>query len=557
VSRHVRAPRAFGAPPFYLTRCAAPAAPQPGRPGRRRVRAAAARGDGGDGGQGGATQRAQAASQPTSEAEAGAQSSLADVAAALGLDPSELESDGDSPGDIADGVVGADAEDGLLASPFAPLLGAVTEEITARWRSAIAGRWSPNSVKPLGPSTPYAYLERKLRPEDAERYAAAGVLPFLWEDGLQEGALASLGGGMELIVGGPASLAAGAPQLPAGKEPSPGGGKRSHGGPLGNTFVLLARQGPGKKRGRRHLEKLQLLGGKREGSDAGPLATALREIQEETGGLLNATSVRRELLGPVLWVPQGRFVLFLYSMKAHQRQTLPSAFLRRASAPEVKGEVASLDWVPLVELLTKARALRQGIAPFARHVVISPHLLRHFVAHAGKEKQAAQTAQAAEEAKAAAEKAKVARETRKKAVPPLEKETQQQQQARTEAEARRAAQARLAAQARRVARALEALEAPVPRAPPAAVVARSVNDVAELLKLAPTAPADLHSMMPPQAAHGAAALTPLPAQNASPAPGGRSEPFGAGRPRACYWLAGRSRWRPPKRPAAARARRLL
>ena len=428
------------------------------------------------------------------------------MAAALGLDPSELESDGESSGDIADGVIGADDGDVLLNSPFAPLLGAVTEEITARWRSAIAGRWSPTQAKPLGPCTPHAYLERKLRPEDAERYAAAGVLPYLSEDGLND-ALSALGGGLELIVGGPASLAAGAPSLP-GAPAAPG--MRSPEGPLGSTFVLLARQGPGKRR-KRYLAKLQLLGGKREGSDVGPLATALREIKEETGGLLNAASVRRELLGPVLWIPQGRFALFLYGMQAHQRKTLPSAFEGRADAPEVNGEVEALEWVPLTELLTKSRALRQGIAPFARHVIIQPALLRHFVVQAGKARQAAQTAEAANAAAAqAAAQAEAQAEARKQAKAATEAARQAAAQARQAAQAaqnararedaeRQEAQARLVAMARRAAAHAPVREQPV--APPG-VVARSVNDVAELLKLAPAAspqatPPPQHASPPP------------------------------------------------------------
>ena len=476
------------------------------------------------------------------------------MAAVLGLDPSELESDAGSPEDLADGVVGAGDRDALSNSPFAPLLGAVTDEITARWRSAIAGRWSPTTVKPLGPCTPHPYLERKLRPEDAERYAAAGVLPYLSEDGLHD-ALLSLSGGMELIVGGPASLAAGAPTLP-------GPGLRSPVGPLGNTFVLLARQGPGKRR-KRYLAKLQLLGGKREGSDVGPLATALREIREETGGLLNAASVRRELVGPVLWIPEGRFALFLYGMQPHQRKVLPSAFEGRANAPEVNGEVESLEWVPLTNLLTKPRAQRQGIAPFARHVIIQPQLLRHLMQQAGKTRQAALTAQAAKEAaaqtaeadkrkKRVSEAARLAAQQARQAAQAaqqarVQQQAQQaqelaQQQARQEAEARQAANARLVAQARRAA--ADASTRPLPVAPPA-VVARSVNDVAELLKLGPAAGSSSGpGQQTPPLSHReptAPPTSPPPPLKQTP----RSE-SGTGRPHAGSGLSHRSRWRPPK-----------
>ena len=486
--------------------------------------------------------------------EAAAPSSFADVAAVLGLDPSELESDAGSPEDLADGVVGAGDSDVLSNSPFAPLLGAVTDEITARWRSAIAGRWSPTTAKPLGPCTPHPYLERKLRPEDAERYAAAGVLPYLSEDGLHD-ALLSLSGGMELIVGGPASLAAGAPTLP-------GPGMRSPVGPLGNTFVLLARQGPGKRR-KRYLAKLQLLGGKREGGDVGPLATALREIREETGGLLNAASVRRELLGPVLWIPEGRFALFLYGMQAHQRKVLPSAFEGRANAPEVNGEVESLEWVPLTNLLTKPRAQRQGIAPFARHVIIQPQLLRHLMQQAGKTRQTALMAQAAKEAaeqtaeadkrlkraseaaRLAAQQARQAAQATQQARAQQQAQQQAQQHARAEAEARQAANARLVAQARRVA--ADAPTRSLPVAPPA-VVARSVNDVAELLKLGPAAGSSGSALPPPSSS---SQQPPPPHQERAAPPTTPQSPrseFGSGRPHAGGVLAhlSRSRWRPPR-----------
>lgn len=49
-----------------------------------------------------------------------------------------------------------------------------------------------------------------------------------------------------------------------------------------------------------------VLGGKRESKDASAINTALREASEETEGLLSATSVRKELLGPVFFYPQVR-----------------------------------------------------------------------------------------------------------------------------------------------------------------------------------------------------------------------------------------------------------
>jgi 8-oxo-dGTP pyrophosphatase MutT (NUDIX family) len=300
------------------------------------------------------------------------------VAAVLGLDPTELEPE-EGAGDADDGVAGGlDDGDSSPMVALAPLLEAVTEEITYRWRSATAGRWSPQSAKPsAGACTPYVYLDKRLKAVDAARYAAAGILPYLAEEGVNDAlaALGAAGGGVELIVGGDASDAAAPPRV-LGLPAAPRAAGALPPSALAGLSVLLARQGPGKRR-KTLVARLLLLGGKREGGDASPLATALREAKEETSGLLSGTSVRKELLGPVLWVPQGRFALFLYGVPPRARTELPAAFDARPRAPTC--EVDSLEWVPLVDVLARSRAARRGVAPFARAVVSAPPLVRFFV----------------------------------------------------------------------------------------------------------------------------------------------------------------------------------
>jgi len=335
------------------------------------------------------------------------------VALALGLDPGELEPESRvGEEDLYEGIAGAGSPS-ALPSPLQPLLEAVTEEISFRWRTATEGKWSPSAAPaPRDVScTPYVYLEvragplaalsspptqpsaltapqKRLRRWDSEAYAAAGLLPYLClnEGGAQAQAELglALGGAeevprMELLSGG-AGGASEPPCLPPAPLP-PGAPPGLGASPLDGFYVLLARQGLAKRR-KTLVARLLLLGGKRERADSSPLATALREAREETIGLLGARRVRPELLGPVLWFPQGRFALFLYNVPPSARDSLPTAFAQRlGSAGAVQGgvEVDALEWVPLVDVLARSRSHRRGIAPFARAVVSASPLLKFFV----------------------------------------------------------------------------------------------------------------------------------------------------------------------------------
>ena len=324
----------------------------------------------------------------------GGDATPAEVASVLGLDPAELE-----PEAVEDGESLLDGEPGGVPT----LLQSVAEEVAWRWKAASAGQFSPTTTRRAarwgGPVTQHVYLEKRLRKVDADGYAAAGLLPFLTLDDRDaaEGALlatlAQPGGQervMELLT---PARALGGPQPPPQLLPLPGGG---HGGsaserrrtPLDCVHVLLARQGPSKKN-RGLASSLSFLGGKRERSDSGPLATALREAREETSGLLGTKRLQSELLGPVLWFPEGRFALFLYSMprSAHKRLQAPSFTARtggsdapRASKKVDGDEVVELQWLAIADVLAISRAKKWGVARFARAVMTTPQLFRYFLA---------------------------------------------------------------------------------------------------------------------------------------------------------------------------------
>jgi hypothetical protein len=237
-------------------------------------------------------------------------------------------------------------------------LSELVEEITYRWSQAAAGRWSPKTVERQSSATAFPYLEKRLRPADEERYAAAGLLPYLVDsptDGTPkpEAPLLSseLAGGLELIFDGAVT-----------PEPLLAGG-------AGGVKLLLGRQGSARQ--------LRVLGGKRELWDRGSLATALREAEEESLGQLGAAALRRELLGPVLWWPSGRFALYLYP--APQRAAgLPRSFASRLAlrteADDV--EVDALEWVPRASLMRATVAKQLGVASFTRQLILSQPLLR-------------------------------------------------------------------------------------------------------------------------------------------------------------------------------------
>lgn len=354
----------------------------------------------------------------------------------LGLDPAELE-----PEAVDDGAALLDV--GLPSSAPARLLETVTEELAFRWRAASTGQFSPTSTRrPLStsePVTPYPYLEKRLRKADAEGYAAAGLLPFVTvddTDATADAIMAALlrasgppppqqqGRVMELLTPArPQSAGSTPPVLPSRQGEASaahtGGGEplERRRPPLDSVHVLLARQGSAKKN-RGLASSLSFLGGKRERTDSGPLATALREAREETSGLLGSSRLASELLGPVLWFPQGRFALFLYSMprsaygrlRAPSSSSSPSSSRGAAAARKVAGtEVVELQWLAITDVLAISRAKQMGVARFCRAVMTTPQLFRYFIAvsrgvteqREATAKQAALGVQAVRDARAA------------------------------------------------------------------------------------------------------------------------------------------------------------
>ena len=102
-----------------------------------------------------------------------------------------------------------------------------------------------------------------------------------------------------------------------------------------------------------------------------------------------AKRLQSELLGPVLWFPEGRFALFLYSMprSAHKRLQAPSFTARtggsdapRASKKVDGDEVVELQWLAIADVLAISRAKKWGVARFARAVMTTPQLFRYFLA---------------------------------------------------------------------------------------------------------------------------------------------------------------------------------
>ena len=151
------------------------------------------------------------------------------------------EADGDDDGD-------ADDDAPPPTQPLAAALGFIQDEVAFRLSLAVSGRYARERLKP---HSAQPYLADGLRPADALRYKAAGILPFA-------------------------------------VEPAPSGARTCH--------VLLSRQGDHKSH-HRDERSLLLVGGKRENKDAAPLDTALREAREETAGLLGAGRLARARLG--------------------------------------------------------------------------------------------------------------------------------------------------------------------------------------------------------------------------------------------------------------------
>lgn len=132
----------------------------------------------------------------------------------------------------------------------------------------------------------------------------------------------------------------------------------SFGKPDGHLRVLMAQEknrtskmarGMVQSSARRDLP-YGLLGGKRKPRDDTPQATALRELSEETAGLLNKHTVK--LADTAVFVGGGSMYYIFFCMLEDQ-DNLPEKFAQRIANPSAVNnecDTASLAWVPLREL---------------------------------------------------------------------------------------------------------------------------------------------------------------------------------------------------------------
>ena len=115
-------------------------------------------------------------------------------------------------------------------------------------------------------------------------------------------------------------------------------------------------------RARPVLRAWNLLGGKRKRRDATAEATAIRELVEETGGLVTPDMLRGPLT-PVLWYPPGGYAAFPYCLPPGEAAyALPDRFAQRravgrASIPASGHDTACLDWVRLRSILSGRRRI--------------------------------------------------------------------------------------------------------------------------------------------------------------------------------------------------------
>ena len=128
----------------------------------------------------------------------------------------------------------------------------------------------------------------------------------------------------------------------------------------GTLMILLCQFYGGKAGSRTYRERHSawtVAGGKRTPGDATAEATAARELEEETGGLLDARRVE-PLLRDGWWNPQGAFVLF--PLRVSGLGDLPVRFAARAS-PQTEGRsTRALMWLPLDEAVQRAKVTRRG-----------------------------------------------------------------------------------------------------------------------------------------------------------------------------------------------------
>ncbi|KAK9909428.1 hypothetical protein WJX75_002152 [Coccomyxa subellipsoidea] len=163
--------------------------------------------------------------------------------------------------------------------------------------------------------------------------------------------------------------------------------------PDGSLQLLLGRIDSGRHQpltGRwRRQEGWWILGGKRDPTDFSAEATAVREMTEETAGILSGYHVCGDDLGEVLWYPPGHYAVFPYQLQG--RADIPRRYARlRASRGRVKGRrrlalvrqaghpkpMSSLAWIPLSELIAGRCRLHWILEDMLRRTPLLPYLLQ-------------------------------------------------------------------------------------------------------------------------------------------------------------------------------------
>lgn len=111
--------------------------------------------------------------------------------------------------------------------------------------------------------------------------------------------------------------------------------------------VLLIRE-PGKE--------LSDIGGKTEREDKVPNDTALRELKEETNNLLNESTIALSSLRSTLYIPDAKYVLFLYEVS-------PDTHIDIELSVGADPAQAQLFWVSINEIVQDHTPVRKRLPP--------------------------------------------------------------------------------------------------------------------------------------------------------------------------------------------------
>ncbi|CAK0747651.1 hypothetical protein CVIRNUC_001780 [Coccomyxa viridis] len=126
-------------------------------------------------------------------------------------------------------------------------------------------------------------------------------------------------------------------------------------------YVLLGKLEPGaavQQGSSRYREGWWILGGKRSGADYSAESTAVREMYEETSGLLCGRDVCGGQLADVMWIPQGNYALFPVFIPG--KPNIPSAFAQKKAALERRTlrrvrrgprQMSAIGWIPLKSIM--------------------------------------------------------------------------------------------------------------------------------------------------------------------------------------------------------------